>query len=216
MAFKIQFSEEQIEEMKEMYLNDLSYQKIADKFNVSQPVIIRVLEDFAKENPRNLFYKIQQDKKNKFTDEEIKLMKDMYLKKYSYKKIAEYFKTSYLTISKELKDFAKENPRNMNNSIEFSEEQIKQMEEYYLQGLSYCKIANKFGVSQGLIMKRLKNFAIKNPRNVKNKSNLTYSEKELIEIVKKMYLEGNSCKKICEELHISIYSTNKYLNMAFN
>ena len=127
-------------------------------------------------------------KRKMLSDEEDKIIKDLYLKGVSSSELAERFKVKKITIQKHIKGIWKER----------QDEIIKEINSLYNNGLSVSEIAKLLSISNPTVYKYLEN----NELFLKNKK----SREEEIATIRELYKNGKTAEEISKELNINIHT----------
>jgi len=152
--FELKHSEEAVQEMVSDYKSCMSWQKMAEKYDTTQPTILRRLKDEGVLGDRDCSNNPQSQKKH--TPDQVDEIVSDYKSCMRWEEMAEKYNTSQPTIMKRLREEGVLGDRDCSNRTKFDSKQVDQIVRDYKSGLSLDELAEKHGTREITVFKRLR------------------------------------------------------------
>jgi len=159
---ELKHSKEGIQEMISDYKSCMTWEEMAEKYDTTEPTILRRLKDEGVLGDRDCSNSQSQKKHSR---DQVDEMVSDYKSCMCWEEMAEKYNTSHPTIMKRLREEGVLGDRDCSNNRKFDSKQVDQIVSDYKSGLSLDELAEKHGSKEITVFKRLRERGVMAPSN---------------------------------------------------
>lgn len=220
---KTVLSEEQLEQIKDLFNSGAECVDIATKLNIGTTIIKRVLEELN----LSLDSRVYPRNKTILSEEKIQQIKDLYIPENGYYQICKKLNLTKTVMKRILKElnlpiYKREHPR---NKTILSPEQLQQIKTLHAEGYRTKNISIKLNLSPGVVKRTLTELNLISDDNSLSTRNIALLEERMklsedqLKQIQYLFDEGYGRNRISEKMNILsslVYNGMDQLNIVYH